>query len=235
MNKYAVVTGSSRGVGAALARALAANGYSVAVCYNTSKNLAFKVATESSSFGTLVIPVHMNVASETGVKKAFEYINACFPRIDLLINNAATDAIRPLEDTSFSQWKKITETNLNGVFLTSREVLPKMRETGGTIINVSSIWAQKGASCEAPYSASKAGVEGFTRSVAKEYPSVRTLAVSLGFVDTDMTAGLTEAEINAFLQANKEVSRRTPDEAANEILKTINDESVCSGEVVRLW
>jgi len=230
--KYAVVTGSSRGIGAALCKTLAANGYNVAVCYNTGETLAYKLCEELSTKG-FSIPVRLDVSDPLSVKNAFSYVFSCFPRIDLLINNAAIDVIKPFEETTLDDWRRILDVDLTGVFLTSKEVVEKMRDGGGTIINVSSVWAKKGAACEIPYSASKAGLEGFTRSLAAEYPELKVYAVSLGYVDTDMNADLTERDIEVFLQENPDVKRKTPEDVAKEIFDTIS--TAKSGETLILW
>lgn len=232
--KYAVITGSSRGIGAELAKSLARDGYSVAVCYNASAEKAKEVAETIALDDTFVVTVKMDLEDPDSVKDAFDYVRRCFPRVDLLVNNAAVDFIQPFEETSLTEWQKVINVNLTGIFLTCKEVCEGMRE-GGTIINVSSIWAKKGAACESAYSASKAGVEGFTRAFSKEYPMIKTYAVSLGYVDTDMNASLSEEDVSAFLAENPDVTRRSPVDVASAIISTITDESVISGSTVYLW
>ena len=232
--KYALITGSSRGIGAEIAKQLGRNGYAVAVCYNTSRVDAQKVAEEIAAGENLVLSVKMDLDDPSSVKEAFDYVYRRFPKIDLLVNNAAVDVIRPFEELEYNEWQKIVNVNLTGAFLTCKEVCAKMRDEGGTVINVSSIWAKKGASCESAYSAAKAGLEGFTRSFPKEYPMIKTYAVSLGYVDTDMNLSLDEEDISSFLAENPEVERLSPSSAAERVLATL-EEDVESGATVYLW
>ena len=230
--KYAVVTGSSRGIGSELIKSLAKEGYSVAVCYNSSRDQAVELAKSLAEKGIFVITVKLDLGSKESINEAFSYIHSCFPRIDLLINNGAIDLIKPFEDTSYEEWKRIIDVNLTGTFFSCKQVISEMRENGGSIINVSSIWGDLGASCESAYSASKAGIECFTRSLAKEYPEVLIYAVSLGYVDTDMNR-LDEDEIAEFLAEYPFVTRKSAERVAKEILYTLPKAK--SGEIIKLW
>lgn len=234
--KYAVVTGSSRGIGAELAVKLAERGFNVAVCYNSNREGAENVAKRIANIGKLAIIVKLDVSNEDEVKKAFNYIYACFPKIDLLINNAGIDIIKPILDLSLAEWNSVIATNLTGGFLTSREVLDKMYSEGGTIINISSIWGEKGASCESVYSASKAGLEGLTKAIAKEYaPRVTVAGISVGYVDTDMNKELSEEEIANFLAENSDVTRRSAGETAEIICDILLEKGLVGGEIAHIW
>lgn len=234
--KYAVVTGSSRGIGAEIAIILAEQGFNVAVCYNHNREKAESIAKKVMEKGRLAIIVKLDVSKENEVKNAFEYIYSCFPKIDLLVNNAGIDIIKPIHDLSLSEWNSVISTNLTGAFLTSREVVDKMYSDGGTIINISSIWGSKGASCESVYSASKAGLEGFTKAIAKEYaPRVTVAAISVGYADTEMNQELTEEEIKDFLYENPEVTKRNARETAELICSIILNNRIISGQIVQIW
>ena len=232
--KYAVVTGSSRGIGAEVAKILGKQGYSVAICYNSNKEKAEEIAFHLAKQGVFAITVKLDLEDPECVRQGFEQVYKCFPRVDLLINNAAVDVIKPFEELSTIEWNKIVNVNLTGLFLTTREVCPRMRDTGGSIINVSSVWGSLGASCEVAYSASKAGVEGFTRALAKEYPSLNIYAVSIGYADTDMNADLSEEDIRDFLQEYPFVTRKSAEQVAQSIVNTLN-QAVESGSTVKLW
>lgn len=233
--KYAVITGSSRGIGAEIALELAKNGYNVAICYNNSRERAESVAQRVMDLGRLAIVVKLDVSIEEEVKRGFDYIFSCFPKIDLLINNAGIDIIKPLFDMSLADWNSIISTNLTGAFLTTREVLDKMYLENGMIINISSIWGSKGASCESAYSASKAGLEGFTRAIAKEYQNITAFAISVGYADTEMNGELTEEDIADFLKENPEVTRRSGKETAKLICDIILNGGIISGQIINIW
>ncbi len=234
--KYAVVTGASRGIGAELAIKLSEQGFNVAVCYNQNREKAESIAKKVMEKGRLAITVKLDVSKENEVKTAFDYIYSCFPKIDLLVNNAGIDIIKPIHDLSLSEWNTVMTTNLTGVFLTSREVLDKMYSDKGTIINISSIWGSKGASCESVYSASKAGLEGFTKAAAKEYaPRVTIAAISVGYANTEMNQELTEEDITDFLNDNPEVTRRSAKETAELICNIILKSGITSGQIVHIW
>lgn len=223
--KYIVITGASKGIGKAIALSFLQekNNFSFALTYNTDYQGAYDTAFRLSESGFFVILVKMDVSNPEEVKKGFDYIYQCFPRVDVLINNAGISLIKPFASTSFEEWSKIISVNLHGAFHTTKQVVDKMTDEGGVILNVSSIWGEIGASCEVAYSASKAGLIGFSKALAKEYP-LSIKALSVGFVDTKMNSSLTKEEIDAFLAENPEVSLKTPEEIGKEILQIVISE-----------
>lgn len=223
--KYIVITGASKGIGKATALSFLAqkNDFALALTYNTDYQGVYDTAFRLSESGFFVIIVKMDISKPEEVKNGFEYIYKCFPRVDVLINNAGISLIKPFSDTDADDWNRVINVNLNGVFYTTKQVIDRMKDDGGVIFNVSSIWGEKGASAEVAYSASKAGVIGFSKALAKEYP-ISVKALSIGFVDTAMNGELSKEDVELFLFENPDVSFRTPEETGNIILELLLSE-----------
>jgi len=180
--KKAVVTGGAGGIGAAVCRALAADGYHVFINYSRSKGKAEIIAKETG--GTAVC---FDITNEEAVRKFFDSEKD----IDLLVNNAGISEIDLFTSIEPSKSRRIMEVNLIGAMNCARAVLPDMiHRKCGSVINISSMWGQCGASCEVDYSASKAGLIGFTKALAKEVaPSgIRVNCVAPGFIMTEMNS-----------------------------------------------
>lgn len=193
--RTAVVTGASRGIGAACARALAGSGYRVIVNYNRSRDLAVELAAEIN--GKAVC------ADVSDDKQARELVEAA-GAIDVLVCCAGISLIKLFQDTTAEDWRHIFSVNVEGTVNVCRAAVPGMiRRRSGSIITVSSMWGQTGGSCEVAYSASKAAVIGMTKALAKELgPSgIRVNCIAPGVIDTDM---------------NRELSRETLDELCEE-------------------
>lgn len=193
-----LITGASRGIGAEIAKSFAALGDKVIINYHKSKEKAEALAKKLNG-----IAICADVSDPEQVKEMFLKVD----RVDILINNAGIalpiDVITSVSDES---WNKVIGTNLSSVFYCTRAVLPQMiNRKSGIIINISSMWGQSGASCEVAYSASKAGVIGFTKALAKEVgPSnIRVNCVAPGAIDTDMNSALDETAL-------KELCDETP-------------------------
>lgn len=188
--KKALVTGGTGGIGQAICRRLSANGYHVMINYVHSEEKAEKLAKEISGE-----PIKFDVSNIEEVKKIAKQIG----KIDLLINNAGISEIDLFTGISHEKSSRIMDINLGGTLNCSRAFLPAMiREKCGCIINVSSMWGEVGASCEVDYSATKAGIIGFTKALAKEVaPSgIRVNCVSPGFIMTEMNSRFTNEELN---------------------------------------
>ena len=161
---------------------------------------------------------------------------AAVPGLAAHDNNAGTALFSQIQDTSLAQWREVFAVNCEGAFLCTRAAVPVfLRRGGGSIVNISSLWGETGASCEAAYSASKAALIGFTKAAAKELaPSgIRVNCVSCGIVDTRMNARLTEAERAAFLEGVPLGRQGTPEEIASAAL-FLTQSRYITGEVLRV-
>lgn len=197
MKRTAFVTGGSKGIGAAVVKKLCEDGFRVAVNYNSSEQRATALCSELSSQGYEVIAIKGDVASSEDVRRMFAQIRESFGRVSVLVNNAGISLWGLFDTVSDEQWQKLLGVNLTGAVNCSREALKDMLYLkNGRIINISSVWGQVGASCEAAYSATKAGLIGLTKALAKEYaPSGITVnCVSPGVVETDMMNRFSDSE-----------------------------------------
>lgn len=173
MQKIAIITGASRGIGRACAITLAQNGIKVIANYNKSEDKAKELKEHLSNQNIEIDIFKADVSNKDEVKKMIDFCMQKYGKIDILVNNAGTSQIKLFTDVTDEDWDNIIKTNLTSVFYTTREVLPNMiHNKSGTIINISSVWGIIGASCEVPYSVTKSGIIGMTKALAKE---VRTI------------------------------------------------------------
>lgn len=188
-----LVTGSSRGIGAAIARKFAENGWNVAINYHKSKEKALALQKE---LGERTIVLHGDVSDPVQCRRLVEDTVSAFGNIDVLVCNAGISLPGGLvQDCSDEDWQRIMAVDLSGVFYAVRAALPHMvKQQSGRIITVSSMWGQVGGSCEAAYSAAKGGVVAFTKAVAQEVgPSHITVnSIAPGVIQTDMMAFASE-------------------------------------------
>jgi 3-oxoacyl-[acyl-carrier protein] reductase len=194
--KVAVVTGASRGIGKAIALALASEGANVAVNYASSSSAADTLVQEIQAIGSEAIAVPADVSKPEQVDSLIKTATDRWGHIDILVNNAGITKDTLLLRMKLEDWQAVIDLNLTGVFLCTRAVSKLMlKQKSGRIINIASVAGQMGNPGQANYSAAKAGVIGFTKTVAKELASrgITVNAVAPGFITTDMTAGL-EAE-----------------------------------------
>ena len=191
--RVAVVTGSGRGIGKAAALTLAREGASVAVATRTPEH-ADRTASEIRDAGGTALPVPLDVSDRESVEAMRNRVLERFGRVDILVNVAGLSTLTPLEDLEEDEWDRVLAVNLKGVYLCARAVLPAMMEQRyGRIVSVASIAGRYGrAQMSAAYSASKAGVLGFTRSVAKRYGEygITANAIAPGTIVTDMNRDL---------------------------------------------
>jgi 3-oxoacyl-[acyl-carrier protein] reductase len=192
-NKVAVVTGASRGIGKATALALATEGAKVAINYASSSTAAEELVKEITDAGGEAIAIQGNVARLEDVENLFQQTIAKFDRLDILVNNAGITRDTLLLRMKDEDWQAVIDLNLTGVFFCTRAASKIMlKQKSGRIINITSVAGQMGNAGQANYSAAKAGVIGFTKTVAKELASrgITVNAVAPGFIETDMTSGL---------------------------------------------
>ena len=193
--RIALVTGASRGIGKAVALALAAGGADVAVNYAGSAQAAEAVAEEIRAMGRKALVVQADVSDAASVQQMVERVIAEFGRIDILVNNAGITRDGLLMRMKDEDWEAVLKTNLTGVFYCTKAVTKgMMKQRYGRIINMTSVVGVMGNAGQANYAAAKAGVIGFTKSTAKELASrgITVNALAPGFIESDMTAGLPE-------------------------------------------
>ena len=195
--KTVLITGGSRGIGKCIAENLARDGFNVVLNYNKSEKQAKQIKKELEEQGINIEICKADVSKREEVKKLVKFALNKFGNIDVLINNAGIAKLQMFNNITDSDWNEMIGTNLNSVFYCLQEALPNMiHNKNGCIINISSIWGLVGASCEVAYSVSKAGIDGMTKSLAKELgPSnIRVNSIAPGCINTDMNCYLTQEE-----------------------------------------
>ena len=203
VNKVVLVTGGSIGIGAEIVKMLAKENYSIVLNYNHSKEQAIQIQEELKKQGKQIEIFQADVSKREAVKKLIQFTINTFGTIDVLINNAGIAQEKLFTDITDDDWNTMLNTNLNSAFYCTQEALPEMiRKKEGCIINISSIWGITGSSCEVAYSTAKAGINGMTKSLAKELgPShIRVNGIAPGMIDTSMNDYLTTEEKQAIEQ-----------------------------------
>ena len=220
------ITGASGGIGNAAARLFAQEGYQVAAGYCSGKARAESLCDELRREGCAAEPFGADLCDPAAVADALRAIEEAFGGVDVLVNNAGIAQQKLLTDTTDGEWRRLFAVNADSVFYTCRAVIPQMvRRHAGSIVNVSSVWGLRGASCEAAYSASKAAVIGLTKALAKELgPSrIRVNCVAPGVIDTPMNACFDEKTMVSLADETPLCRIGTPEEAAEAILFLASD------------
>jgi 3-oxoacyl-[acyl-carrier protein] reductase len=200
--KVTLITGGSRGIGKAIAEAFADQGATVAFTYLSSVEKAQAVEADLKSRGVEAVGYQADAANMEAISAVIDDIVKRFGRIDAIVNNAGITQDNLLLRMSPEQWDKVIQTNLNSVFYTTKAAMRYMlKQRSGSFINISSVVGVQGNAGQANYAASKAGMIGFTKSVAREVGSrsIRANVVAPGFIETEMTASLPEAELAKWL------------------------------------
>jgi len=223
--RISVVTGASRGIGRVIAKALAAEGATVVLAARDASRLEQAVA-EIAGAGGGVEALTLDVAERASVEAVFAKVLARHGRIDHLVNNAGVTRDNLLIRMKDEEWQQVLATNLTGVFLCTQAVLrPMLKQRGGRIVNVTSVVGLTGNAGQANYAASKAGIVGFTKSVAREVASrgITVNAVAPGFIQTDMTAAMTEKAREAVLAAIPMGKVGRPEDVAGAVVFLVSD------------
>jgi 3-oxoacyl-[acyl-carrier protein] reductase len=209
--KVAVVTGASKGIGAAIALSLAAEGASVVVNYASSKDGAERVVGAIARQGGKAIAVQANVAKQADIERLFSESKKAFGRLDILINNAGVYEFAPLENVTPEHFHKMFDLNVLGLILASREAVKHFGAGGGAIINISSVVAASPVPNASVYSATKAAVNAVTQALAKELGprKVRVNAINPGMVETEgfRAAGIGESDLRKQVEAQTPLGR----------------------------
>ncbi len=237
MKKIAFVTGASRGIGRAVAARLAEEGYAVGINYLRSAQQAQELADSLRAAGYEAAAVQADVADQTAITDA---IRLAEERLDgpvsLLVNNAGIAEQHLFQDISSAFWRRIFAVNVDGAYHAIQAVLPRMiHEKAGCIVNISSIWGQRGASCETAYSATKAAIIGLTRSLAMEVaPSgIRVNCVAPGVIRTGMVEVLGAETLRSLAEETPLGRLGTPEDIANAVAFLADDRaSFLTGQVL---
>ncbi|MCD7803976.1 MAG: SDR family oxidoreductase [Oscillospiraceae bacterium] len=234
--KVALVTGGSRGIGAAASVELAKLGYAVAVNYRTNYEAVKSVCKEISDFGGVAEAFKADISDSDALDKMFEDIHDDLGEISVLVNNAGVAYIGLLQDMSDEEIKNLSDVNLLGAMLCTKRAVPDMiKRHDGVIINIASMWGEVGASCEVVYSACKAGIIGFTKALAKELgPSgIRVNCVSPGVIDTDMNSELTDETISELCEETPLLRIGKPSDVGKTIAFLASDKAgFITGQVI---
>ncbi len=220
-DKVALVTGASRGIGKAIAIALASNGASVAVNYSSSENSAIEVAEIIKNNGGKAEIYKARVNEEKEVEEMFSAIEKSLGAVDILVNNAGITKDNLLMRMKVEDWDSVIDVNLKGTFLcTKRAVKSMMKNRYGKIINISSVVGFAGNAGQFNYAATKAGVIGMTKSAALECASrgIRVNAIAPGFIETDMTSSLPDDVKATYMEKIPLKSLGKPEDIANAVV-----------------
>lgn len=234
MKKTIIVTGASRGIGAAIVKMLAKEDNNIVLNYNKSEEIAKKMQEEFTKQGKNVEIFKADVSKREEVKKLIEYTINKFKKIDVLINNAGISQTRLFTDITDEDWNNMLKVNLNSVFYMTQEALSYMiHEKEGCIINISSIWGKTGAACETHYSVAKAGVDAMTKSLAKELgPSnIRVNSIAPGIIDTDMNKYLSDEEL-ANIEEEIPLGKIGNPETITKCVKWLIEDEYTTGQII---
>jgi 3-oxoacyl-[acyl-carrier protein] reductase len=234
--KVAVVTGASKGIGAAIAKQLGAEGASVVVNYSSSKGGADKIVTEITSAGGKAVAVQGDIAKKADIERVFAEAKKAFGRLDILVNNAGIYEFEPLENVSEEHFHKQFNLNVLGLILAAQAAAKSFDSAGGNIINISSVVSTVGFPNTSVYSGTKGAVDAMTRSLAKELGprGIRVNAINPGMVETEGThsAGITESETRKQVEAQTPLGRigQPRDIASAALFLASADSSWITGE-----
>ena len=228
--KIAIVTGGSKGIGAGIARRLAADGASVVVNYASNKDDADRVVGHILQAGGKAIAIGASVSDEADVIRLFDEVRAAFGRLDVLINNAGLYKPAPIEDMSVSEFRRHFDTNVLGPLLVTKAAVPLFPKTGGSIVNIGSVVGTLAPAGAAIYVGTKGAIESITKTLAKELAArhIRVNQVNPGFVRTEgtLTAGMAGTAFETEMVAGTPLGRAgTPEDIAAAVAFLASDDA----------
>lgn len=236
MSKNVIVTGASGGIGQAIAISLAESGYDLTICYNKNKEAAETLATKCKSFGVECLCLKCDLTNSAEVSSMVQTSADTFGSIYGLVNNAGISHWGLFTDIKDEQWDEIFSVNVKSMFLVCKNVLPHMiRNREGSIVNISSMWGQVGASCEVAYSATKGAIISMTKALAKEEaPSgIRVNCVAPGLIETPMNSRFSPEELEAVTEEIPLGRMGKPSEVASAVKYLLSSQaSYITGQVL---
>lgn len=234
MHKTVLITGASRGIGREIARAFAQQGYHLILTCISNTDLLKELADElTAQYAISCRTFQADMGNYQDVEALFQHIDA----LDVLINNAGISHVGLLSDMTIEEWQRVMHTNLDACFYTSKLAIPLMlRKHSGKIINISSVWGNVGASMEVAYSASKGGVNSFTKALAKELaPSnIQVNAIACGIIDTDMNKCFSEEDLAAVKAEIPADRLGTPAEVARLTVQLAESPEYLTGQIITI-
>jgi 3-oxoacyl-[acyl-carrier protein] reductase len=237
-NKVAVVTGASKGIGAGIAKALAADGASVVVNYASSKEGADKVVADIKSKGGKAVAVQGDVSKQADISKLFAETKTAFGRLDVLVNNAGVYEFSPLGEVTEAQFHKMFDLNVLGLILSSQEALKYFGPEGGSIINIGSVASSSNPPTATVYTATKGAVDSVTRTLSKELgpKKIRVNSINPGMVETEgvHTAGVIGSDFQKWAVSQTPLGRigQPTDIAPVAVFLASDDSSWLTGELI---
>jgi 3-oxoacyl-[acyl-carrier protein] reductase len=240
LGKVAIVTGASKGIGAAIARRLAAEGAAVVVNYSSSKDAAQSVVNDVAKSGGTAVAIQANIANPADVQRLFAETKSKFDKLDILVNNAGIYEFAPLENVTPGHFHKQFDLNVLGLILASQEAAKHFGPAGGAIVNISSVAAHSPVATASVYSGTKAAVDAITRSLAKELGprNIRVNAINPGMVETEGLhgAGIAQSDFRKGTEAQTPLGRigRPDDIAPAAVFLASADASWITGETLTI-
>lgn len=236
-NKVAIVTGGSRGIGAAIAMELAKEGVNIVINYQSRKELAEQMVANISELGVEALAVQADVSAIHDAESLIKETVHHFGRLDILINNAGITRDRTFKKLTAEDWRKVIDVNLNSVYNTTSFALPYLLESdSGRIINISSIIGQAGGYGQTNYAAAKAGLIGYTKSLALEIAKsgVTVNAICPGFIGTEMVAAMPENVLEGIIAKVPQRRLGTPEEIGRGVVFLCKDGEYITGQQLNI-